>query len=62
MRGVGVADCRWQSFCDLTESADESRPLQPNGMYVIFVGDGVLDIPHEHKAQVMRNNGNESSP
>ena len=26
-RDVGVADCRWQSFCDLTESADESRPL-----------------------------------
>ena len=22
-RDVGVADCRWQSFCDLTESADE---------------------------------------
>ena len=26
-RDVEVADCRWQSFCDLTESADESRPL-----------------------------------
>ena len=25
---VGDADCRWQSFCDLTESADENRPLQ----------------------------------
>ena len=24
---VEVADCRWQSFCDLTESADENRPL-----------------------------------
>ncbi len=28
VRDVEVADCRWQSFCDLTESADESRPLQ----------------------------------
>nr|DAJ08845.1 MAG TPA: hypothetical protein [Caudoviricetes sp.] len=27
-RDVEVADCRWQSFCDLTEPADESRPLQ----------------------------------
>ena len=26
---VEVADCRWQSFCDLTESADESRPRPP---------------------------------
>ena len=33
-RDVEVADCRWQSFCDLTESADESPPLQPNGIYV----------------------------
>ena len=43
------------------------RPRHPtvdssNGMYVTSVGDGVLDIPHEHKAQIMRNNGNESSP
>ena len=35
-RDVGVADCRWQSFCDLTESADESHPLQPNAMYTSF--------------------------
>ena len=28
VRDIEVADCRWQSFCDLTESADESRPLQ----------------------------------
>ena len=28
----------------------------------VFVGDGVLDIPHEHKAQIMRDNGNEPSP
>ena len=27
VRDIKVADCRWQSFCDLTESADESRPL-----------------------------------
>ena len=27
-RDVEVADCRWQSFCDLTESADENRPLR----------------------------------
>ena len=27
-RDVEVADCRWQSFCDLTESADENHPLQ----------------------------------
>ena len=28
VRDIEIADCRWQSFCDLTESADESRPLQ----------------------------------
>ena len=28
VRDIEVADCRWQSFCDLTESADENRPLQ----------------------------------
>ena len=27
VRDIEVSDCRWQSFCDLTESADESRPL-----------------------------------
>ena len=43
--------------CDKHPTVDSS-----NGMYVTFVGDGVLDIPHEHKAQIMRNNGNESSP
>jgi len=30
--GVGVADCLWQSLCDLTESGDESRPLQIFGV------------------------------
>ena len=28
VRAIGVTDCRWQSFCDLTEPADESPPLQ----------------------------------
>ena len=28
VRDIEVADCQWQSFCDLIESADESRPLQ----------------------------------
>ena len=43
---VGVADCRWQSFCDLTESADESPPLQDwRHTFRLVVGDGVPDIP-----------------
>lgn len=37
--------CRWQPFCDLTGSGDESHPLQSNAMYTIFVGGGVLDAP-----------------
>ena len=36
--GVGVADCLWQSLCDLTESGDESRPLQIFGVKTRTVG------------------------
>ena len=36
-RDVGVADCRWQSFCDLTESADESRPLQDYDIHNVWL-------------------------
>ena len=45
LRDVEVADCRWQSFCDLTESADESHPLQPNGMYGNNCRGGVPNAP-----------------
>ena len=43
---VEVADCRWQSFCNLTESADESRPLQDWWHTLrLVVGFGVPDEP-----------------
>ena len=35
-RDVGVADCRWQSFCDLTESADENRHLHRQRSLCLF--------------------------
>ena len=38
-----VADCRWQPFCDLTESADKSRPYNQTERILQFVGD---DIPN----------------
>ena len=40
-RGVGVADCLWQSLCDLTESGDESRPLLYISVDVIERDSGV---------------------
>ena len=61
-RDVEVADCRWQSFCDLTESADESRPLQKIMTYAMFCCRGGRPRPPVQITKRLPESADESRP